>query len=282
MTEREKIRLIVKTRQDIQNTRIRAMNRMKRLKDGSSQDMSNQTETIVMSRQEEIELDLATKFTNNEAATDKMIKRYLKNNKLWTEFLSTVKGVGPQMAAVIIAEIDIHKADTVSKVWQYAGMNSNLVNGKKKNSDGEIYTTDTLVRGDKLTKGFLCPYNAFLKSKLLGVLGDSFIKSRSPYRQFYDNYKNRLKNSSKMTIENGKEKMWKDCTDLHQHRASIRYMVKMFLLDVHKIWREIEGLPVRPPYQEEYLGHKHVTLEDLNNGYKYPTEESQEESLVTD
>jgi len=51
--------------------------------------------------------------------------------------------------------------------------------------------------------------------------------------------------------------MWKDCTPGHKNQAAIRYMMKMFLRDLYVAWREIEGLPVRPPYEDDYLGRKH-------------------------
>jgi hypothetical protein len=62
------------------------------------------------------------------------------------------------------------------------------------------------------------------------------------------NYKNRLAN----------EEGWKDESDGHRDHAAKRYMVKMFLKDLYVAWRTMEGLPVRVPYQEEYLNHVHV------------------------
>lgn len=44
----------------------------------------------------------------------------------------------------------------------------------------------------------------------------------------------------------------------HRSQAAKRYMIKMFLLELHKVWRGLGGLPVRPSYQEQYLGHRHT------------------------
>lgn len=55
----------------------------------------------------------------------------------------------------------------------------------------------------------------------------------------------------------GKETPWKDVTPGHRDKAAKRYMIKMFIKDLYVIWRTIEGLPVREPYQVEYLGHTH-------------------------
>lgn len=43
----------------------------------------------------------------------------------------------------------------------------------------------------------------------------------------------------------------------HRHQAALRYMCKMFLAEFWEKWREIEGLPCRPSYAEEYLGRFH-------------------------
>ncbi|NDQ58556.1 MAG: hypothetical protein GZ088_15930 [Acidipila sp.] len=40
----------------------------------------------------------------------------------------------------------------------------------------------------------------------------------------------------------------------HRHAMAMRYMVKMFLIDLYVAWRKIEGLEVRPPYSQDKLG----------------------------
>ena len=157
------------------------------------------------------------------------------------------------MSAVLISYIDIEKATNASKIVQYAGLNSGMVFGKKKGADGEIIVTTDLVRGDRPTKGYILPYNKKFKTKLLGVLADCFIKCNSQYKVYYDNYKTRLSNSE--AFVNGTERKWKEESKAHIDRASRRYMIKMFLQDLYGVWRSLEGLEVREPYQKEYLGH---------------------------
>lgn len=168
-----------------------------------------------------------TRFENLEKEMLKYIRDLLKAYEIW-EWLEEIKGVGPTIAGVIISEIDIHKADTVSALWRFCGLD--VIDGHAPRP----------VKGQKHT------YNGFLRSKLLGVLGSSFLKCNSIYRDFYDNYKNRLE-----TKGWGKSKG-------HRHNAAIRYMIKMFLRDLYVAWRTLEGLPVREPYQEEYLGKRHT------------------------
>jgi hypothetical protein len=163
------------------------------------------------------------------------IAKEIHKYPLWKNFLQDVKGIGEGMAAVIITEFDINKAPCVSNLWSFAG----LAPGK-----------------DRKIKGQKCPYNQFLRSKLCGVLGSSFIKCQAPYSQFYYNMKTRLEAEnwgmdSKNPVNKDKPKAG------HQHKAAIRYMIKMFLKDLYVAWRTLEGLSVREPYQEEYLGKKH-------------------------
>ena len=86
-----------------------------------------------------------------------------------------------------------------------------------------------------------------MKTKLVGVLGTSFLRSASEYREYYDNYKNRIEN----------HEAHKDKTKGHRHNMAIRYMVKRFLVDLHMKWRALEGLPVSEEYAEAKLGMKH-------------------------
>ena len=187
------------------------------------------------------------------------VGRLIRKHPLWIDFLRDVKGVGEMMTAVIITQFNIYIATTVSKMWQFSGMNPGQVHGKvwkKKGGERTLVATEDMIRGDKKAKGFVCPFNSFLKAKMLGVLGSSFLKSNSPYRRYYDDMKHRLESSDWGTAS-------KNPTDPkrpkagHQHKAANRYMVKCFLRDLYVAWRTLEGLEVRPSYQEEYLNKKH-------------------------
>lgn len=90
-------------------------------------------------------------------------------------------------------------------------------------------------------------YNPKLKSKLMGVLADSFIKCPGcKYEQIYRGYRARLDNEP---AHYGK-------TAAHKHMMAKRYCIKMFLADMWVAWRELEGLPVSQPYAVEKLGMK--------------------------
>jgi hypothetical protein len=174
----------------------------------------------------------------------KSITAHVEIHPLWQYFLKSVKGCGPTIAAVILSEFDIYKAPAASNLISFAG----IAPGK-----------------DRKIKGTKCPYNSWLKTKLCGVLAASFLKSKSPYTVHFYNERQRLENSDRMVLEISKkgakpaEIPWKDAKPAHRMRAAVRKMVRRFLIDLYVAWRTLENLPVRPPYETEYLGKVHHT-----------------------
>lgn len=274
------VRLYVRAREDFQAMRKAMDNRLGRTATGKSQKLKEERYFTL----EDVENfnSIALEARRNEKAIEKMLKKVLKRFPIWTDWLITVKGVGEIAASWIIGSFDINKADTVSKMWQYAGLNPGLIRGKKriavekyKPEMGEILEiieqegkkkdyiilTRELVRGDKATPGFVLPYNKSLKTALVGVLAPGFIKAKSEYAaRYYYPYKARLEQEDNPVDSIGNKdegKAWKDVKTGHRDNAAKRYMIKMFLKDLYVAWRTMEGLSVRPPYAEEYLGKMH-------------------------
>lgn len=198
------------------------------------------------------ELCLLKQYVDLEDAEEmhfKLLKNSLKDYPIYTDFLESVKGVGPAMAAVIISEIDIEKAKYASSLHKLAGLDVVLPQGEGRSKKKEHLVEVTYIdrEGEEKTKMSIT-FKPFLKTKLCGVLGPSFLRAGdNKYSQIYNNYKNRLENSPAHT-EKSKG---------HRHNMSIRYMVKMFLIDLYAEWRAIEGLEVYPPYHEAKLGLHH-------------------------
>lgn len=115
-------------------------------------------------------------------------------------------------------------------------------NEGKNLSSQEVYESG---KAAKPVKGQKLPYNSFLRSKMVGVLGPILLKVNSPYRKYYDDFK--------MYWASAK----KGRNDGHRHQAAIRYMVKQLLADIWEEWRRIAGLPGRKSYAEEKLGRVH-------------------------
>lgn len=184
------------------------------------------------------------KLDEAEANALKGIEHIVKDSLLWKEFLVDVKGCGPTMAAVILSEIDIHKAQYPSSIWAYAGLDV-AANGKGRSRKAEhlVKVSYTDKEGKAAERNGIT-FNPFLKTKMVGVLGSSFVKAGGKYRDIYDGYKNRLQNRPDLAEE----------SKGHINNMAIRYAVKMFILDLYTAWRTLEGLPVSEPYHVAKLG----------------------------
>jgi hypothetical protein len=283
MKTQDQIALLMyaRAREDFQDMRKRMDNRLGRKADGSAQELKERRFFAV----EDIENfnSISMESRRNEKQVEKMLRQILDRFRIWREWLSKVKGIGEISAAWLIGSIDIEAADTVSKIWQYAGLNPGLVRGKKRvpvkdykaehgevcgiiRQDGKdkdyIVLTNTLIRGDRSTPGFILPYNKKLRVVLMGILAPSFIKAKSEYAlNFYYPMKARLEQETNPIDSVGTKddgKPWCEVSKGHRDMAAKRYMIKNFLKDFYVAWRTIEGLPVRVPYAEEYLGKKHM------------------------
>lgn len=189
----------------------------------------------------------------------KDIEKQLQEFPIYNEFLKDVRGIGPALSAVIIAYFDIEKSVYPTTMLAYCGIDvgpdgrgrgkykEHLVKREYTDKNGELKIKDSIT------------YEPFLKSKMLGVLATSFLRSASPYRNAYDNYKHRIESRP---VPEGAEPLSK----AHVHNMALRYMVKIFIIDLYKKWRTLEGLPVAPSYEEAKLGmgeHHTSTVNDI-------------------
>jgi len=184
-----------------------------------------------------------------------LLEKSLDEFSVWTKYLKKVKGIGPALAAIIISEIDIAKAKYPSSLWKYAGLDT--VNTEDGRNVGRSRKKESLVKkvyvnkeGKEAERDSIT-FNPFLKTKLIGVAGSSFLRvgGKGIYAKIYNDYKNRLTHRP-------------DCaglSKLHIHNRSIRYMIKQFLVDLHREWRRLEGFPPSVPYSEGKLGYNHRT-----------------------
>jgi len=200
---RNSIKILTHAYYDYERERIALDNRLGLKKNGEIKKQISERDdhllTELYARRKEVAMQ--------EQTIHKVLAKEIHQHPLWNVFLAHVKGCGETIAAIIISEFDIHKATTVSNLWSFAG----LAPGK-----------------DRKVSGKKCPFNQFLRAKLCGVLGSSFLKCNSPYRVYYDNMKDRLAakdwgKASPHPVDKNKPKAG------HQHRAANRYMVKMFL-----------------------------------------------------
>ena len=184
-----------------------------------------------------------------------LLEKSLQEFPVWTHYLKEVRGIGPALAGIIISEIDITKAKYPSSLWKYAGLDT--VNTEDGRNVGRSRKKESLVKkvyinkdGEEAERDSIT-FNPFLKTKLIGVAGSSFLRvgEKGVYAKIYNDYKNRLTHRP-------------DCaglSKLHIHNRSIRYMIKQFLVDLHREWRKLEGFPPSVPYSEGKLGYNHGT-----------------------
>lgn len=196
------------------------------------------------------------------------------------QWARSIIGIGPVIAAGLLAYIDIHKAPTVGHIWRYAGL-------------------DPTVRWEKGQKR---PWNASLKT-LCWKIGESFVKQSGHkddiYGKVYLERKSyeQLKNAQGAYSEQAREKLERfkigedteaykwysgcfrpeqhlDGTWIyvevpagmglpmlppgHLHERSKRYAVKLFLSHLHAVMHEvILRTPAPKPYIITHGGHVH-------------------------
>lgn len=191
------------------------------------------------------------------------IKSMIHQYPIWNEFLKGVSGCGELMALVIIALIDIHEAKYPSSLWKYAGLDVAPDGAGRSRRSEHLEKRSYITRdGETKTKDSIT-FNPVLKTKLIGVLGPSFLRAGNQrYSKIYADYKNRLKNHPKYRDGGTAPRLSKSGKKLpsakqHRHNMAIRYMVKIFLIDLYDAWRRLEKLPVSKPYHEAKLGIVH-------------------------
>lgn len=197
---------------------------------------------------------LIQSLVNLEMQEDLLVKEMnliLPNEKIFP-WMKEIRGLGPQLSGIIISEIDIHKAETVSKIWKYAGLDC-LPNGEgRSRKEGHLVERAFVNKDGEEDTRMSITFNPFLKTKLIGVLGTSFIRLNNPvYRKIYDDYKNRIALREAL-LPKEKQRCKK-----HINAMAIRYMIKQFLRDLYMAWRAIEGLPITEEYAVRKLGLVH-------------------------
>jgi hypothetical protein len=187
---------------------------------------------------------------SREQAQFRTLEWLLSDYPIYASFLEPIRGIGPAISAIIIAEFDIHKAEYPSSLWKYAGLDVAGDGKGRSKREEHLIDVEYLDTNKELKTRKGITFNPFLKTKLIGVMGSSFIR-QSPdkcvYRKIYDDYKNRLENHPAHV----------DKSKGHRHNMAIRYCVKRFLVDLYYAWRKLENLPVAKEYSEAKLGIIH-------------------------
>ena len=166
----------------------------------------------------------------------------------------TVVGIGPVIAAGLLAHIDIKLAPTAGHIWRFAGLDPT----------------------SKWGKGEKRPWNADLKT-LCWKIGESFVKNKGRehcfYGKLYDTRKayEAERNAAGVYADQAAA-ILKSCPthkqratyaeghlpDGHIHARAKRYVVKLFLSHLQEVWYRTEyGQAPPAPYVFTHLGHAH-------------------------
>jgi hypothetical protein len=224
--------------------------------------ISDFTELVLVHQYEQLERQEREHFRH--------IGEALESLPIWTDWLEGQRGIGPAMGAVLVTSFDVHKAVRPSQFWAIAGLDvgpgiatdpdHHLARSRRKE---HLVEREYKARDGSTKKKMSTTFDPWLQSRMLGVLGGSLLRSSSPYRKHYDQYRHRIEtdpNRRKGTLADKKKDRQNGIIDesiwhpLRIHRASMRYMVKYFIADFWRAWREIEGLPVVPWYHEAKQG----------------------------
>jgi len=186
-------------------------------------------------------------MVNMEKKVTDVLSREVKKHPLWETFFKDITGCGPLMSAVCIAYLDPYKARWPSSFWKYCGLDVVVdEKGSHGRGRGDASMVSYVDKDGNVAEKKSLGYNPVVKTKLVGVLGSSFLRAGkdAQYAKVYYEYRHRLENRP-------------DCADLRPiviHRRAIRYAVKMFLRDLWYAWRTLEGLPTGEPYEVAKLG----------------------------
>lgn len=174
-----------------------------------------------------------------------------------SRWAKSIVGIGPVLAAGLMAHIDIEKAPTVGHIWAFAGLDPT----------------------ERWEPGQVRPWNARLKV-LTWKLGESFVKVQNHPKDVYGKVyaarkaEEAAKNAQGAYAEQAKEKLaryrigkdteaykWYSQGKLppgHLHARAKRYAVKLFLAHYHHVAYELQyGKAPPKPYILTQPGHTH-------------------------
>lgn len=196
---------------------------------------------------------LATQSDVLEAQIRRALAAYAESQELGRWALAVV-GIGPVIAAGLLAHIDMTKAPTVGHIWRFAGLDP----------------TSKWERGQKR------PHNADLK-RLCWLIGESFVKVSGREDAFYGKiykarraYEQRRSDAGELSDQAARIVAARPThaqratyaagalPDGHLHARAKRYAVKLFLAHYHEQGcRIVRGEEPPLPYPIAHLRHVH-------------------------
>lgn len=238
----DEARYFVSTYYEVQEQRIRAAAQVR-----ASQEAGEPNELLVYAERQ---------YASLERNAKNALQAYAEEHEVGRWSLS-ITGIGPVIAAGLLAHIDIGKAPTVGHIWRFAGLDPTL----------------------RWNKGEKRPWNAALKT-LCWKVGESFVKTSGHKDEIYGSVyrerkereiaRNEAGDFAEQAAQSLAEKKFRTDTVARQwydqgklppariHLRAQRYAVKLFLSHWHHVAYEAEfGTPPPKPYVLTQLDHAH-------------------------
>lgn len=221
-----------------------------------SDNQSRELSTAQSGEPHELFIFFADNFRIIENQIKNVLHEYAKSKPIG-QWLLGITGIGPVIAAGLLAHIDIKKVQTAGQIQAFAGLDPTK----------------------KWEKGQLRPWNAKLKV-LCWKIGQSFVKvsnnDKDVYgkiykiRKEYEQAKNEAGDYADQAAQILKSKNIGKDTDAyayyskgmlppaHIQQRCERYAVKIFLSHLFSVWYEMDrGEKPPKPYAISILGHAH-------------------------
>lgn len=269
----DEIRNAVETYYDMQEVRIRTGNRKSAVTRELSTKLKEEGNTNIKSEQvTPMYLQyIEAKFKETETTITKFLTYYTRNHPIGV-WMTSITGVGPVIAAGMLAYIDIKKCNTAGSIWAYAGWDGS----RKVRKVGEKITWNPKFR-------VLC-----------WKLGESFVKTSGRDSDVYGHLylekkawyeaKNEAGGFKEKAEEELKLKKYSKDSEAykcysqgklpagHINAMAKRFAVKMFLSHLFTLWYEYDrGEPAPKPFVQDHLGHVHI-MPPPNREILFPNE----------
>ena len=202
---------------------------------------------------------------NEERDLLRVLSDRIARHPTWP-WLERVRGLGPSLAARLLARLDIDRAPTPSSFWSYCGLATvaaqvyrcavcgyelSLPEGRSVRAAHRMARSGETCVGTlapasegvrrvaqpRPTRGESAPYDREAK-KLCYLIGISFVRQGDSYKRYYLEQRARLESTKP------------DWIPRRRHLTALRMTEKLFLAHLWLIWRERLGLPVTAPYAD--------------------------------
>ena len=198
----------------------------------------------------------------------RMLSDEVAQHPVWP-WLGRIRGVGPSLAARLLARLDVERAPTPSSFWAYCGLATVVAQSYRCDLCGHEVTVaagrplrsahrapgtgepchGTLaqvagaasrVAQPRPMRGESASYDREAK-KLCYLIGVSFARQGGAYRRYYLEQRSRLESAKP------------DWIPRRRHLTALRMTEKLFLAHLWLVWRERLGLPVTAPYGQTHV-----------------------------